>query len=460
MTNRTRSAEVPFFLFLFLFSIFLVFEKSKIHILDGKQCNDVDECKNPDICQQDCQNNAGGYDCNCFDGFYKGSDPSTCIPKPCNELRLPTCQKMDDQKCQNITVYCTNNFLFNSTCSLKCPEHYKLAKIGSDFSFKPSLLDADFQGVSSDVKCVYHEGNVQWDLSRLEYQNYYCRRKNDAPTEFKLSKNYILEHKPKGTPIGNFTVKDENISNIDYIIRKSEGLHSFYIVSNTLYSNESFKLLNLSKTSVDILVETTDKGTPPFIVDGLFTINIINVNDPPMDLLLSNHTITNIDPIDKMIGRFSAIDLDEINPKRSSDDFSWKLVDDSEGYFRLNGSYLVLAKSLRDRTDDSINITITCSDKDPDNPQTAITVFNISFVKYKYKPRNTSLTFSSLKEDSLVNITVGSLKFVQSTNFNLTVNLTGGTEYFHLKPTICNVTNDDKLCMADLGKNFFISSFL
>ena len=361
---------------------------------------------------------------------------------------------MDDQKCQNITVYCTNNFLFNSTCSLKCPEHYKLAKIGSDFSFKPSLLDADFQGVSSDIKCVYHEGNVQWDLSHLEYQNYYCRRKNDAPTEFKLSNNYILEHKPKDTPIGNFTVKDENISNVDYIIRKSEGLHSFYIVSNTLYSNESFKLLNLSKTSIDILVEATDKGTPPFTVDGLFTINIINVNDPPMDLLLSNDTVTNIDPVDKIIGQFSAIDSDEINPERSSDDFNWKLVDDSEGYFRLNGSSLVLAKSLRDRTDAKLNIDVRCSDKDPENAQSIITTFNISLVKYEYKPRNMSLTFSSLKEDSLVNIIVGSLKFVQSAHFDLLLNLTGGKDYFHLKSTICNVTNDSKLCKADLGKQF------
>lgn len=361
---------------------------------------------------------------------------------------------MDDQKCQNITVYCTNNFLFNSTCSLRCPEHYKLAKIGSDFSFKPSLLHADFQSVSSKIKCIYHERNVQWDLSHLEYQNYYCRRKNDAPSEFKLSNNNILEHKPKDTPIGNFTVKDENISNIDYIIRKSEGSHSFYIKSNTLYNSKPFKLLNLQNTSIDILVEATDKGIPPFIVDGLFTINIINVNDPPMKLQLSNETVTNIDPVGKVIGRFSAIDYDEINPERTSDNFNWNLVNNSEGYFRLNGSYLVLAKSLQDLTDASLNIDVRCSDKDPENPQSVITLFNLSLVKYEYKPRNVSLTFSSLKEDSSVNITVGSLKFVQSTRFDLTFNLTGGKDYFHLKATTCNVSNDTKLCKADLGKEF------
>lgn len=459
MTDRTLSSS-SFFSAFIPFQFLLVFYKSKIHILDGKQCNDVDECKTPNVCPQDCQNKAGSYDCNCFDGFYQGNDQTTCIPRPCNNLRLPTCEKMKDQKCQNITVYCTNNFLFNSTCSLECPEHYQLAKIGSDFSSKTSLLDADFQNVNSDISCVYKDGSVQWDLSHLEYQKYYCRRKNDAPTEFNLSNNYILEHKPKGTPIGNFTVKDENISNIDYIIRQSEGFRRFYIASNTLYSNESFKLLNLRNTSIDILVEATDNGIPPFKLQRLFTINITNVNDPPMNLRLSNHNVANIDPVGKIIGQFSAIDFDEIHPKRSSDDFNWALVDDSGGYFRLNGTHLVLAKSLRDRTDGNINITVTCSDKDPDNPQTAIIVFNISLVKYEYKPRNISLTFSSLKEDSLVNVTVGSLKFEQNANFNLTVDLTGGTEHFHLKSIICNVTNDDKLCMAELGKEFFCSSFL
>lgn len=55
-----------------------------------------------------------------------------------------------------------------------------------------------------------------------------------------------------------------------------------------------------------------------------------------MDLLLSNHTVTNIDPVDKIIGQFPVIDLAEINPKRFSDNFNWTLADDSEEYLRLN----------------------------------------------------------------------------------------------------------------------------
>ena len=79
-----------------------------------------------------------------------------------------------------------------------------------------------------------------------------------------------------------------------------------------------------------------------------------------MDLLLSNHTVTNIDPVDKTIGQFPVIDLAEINPKRFSDNFNWTLADDSEEYLRLNRSHLVLAKNLRDCPDTNKDVAVRC----------------------------------------------------------------------------------------------------
>lgn len=57
---------------------------------NGKQCEDLDECKIPVQielgitlnCSQICTNNVGSYICSCNPGFTLGTDKHTCVPNP------------------------------------------------------------------------------------------------------------------------------------------------------------------------------------------------------------------------------------------------------------------------------------------------------------------------------------------------------------------------------------------
>ena len=42
---------------------------------------DIDECSNNDLCEHECQNTIGSYQCQCDHGFQLGSDGHHCDGK-------------------------------------------------------------------------------------------------------------------------------------------------------------------------------------------------------------------------------------------------------------------------------------------------------------------------------------------------------------------------------------------
>ena len=91
-----------------------------------------------------------------------------------------------------------------------------------------------------------------------------------------------------------------------------------------------------------IEVESMDDKTPSLKIIRSFNISVIDKNDPPYDLQLSENRVNENATVGTIIGQFTAKDEDR-NPKQS---LAYTLVDDDNGRFNVtnNGTFIQAKK--------------------------------------------------------------------------------------------------------------------
>ena len=111
---------------------------------------------------------------------------------------------------------------------------------------------------------------------------------NDPPTDISLSNSSIDENKPSGSAIGTLMATDQDLTQTHSFTLQNSGCSgsfpdnsSFQISGSSLQSAVSFNFE--VKNTYTICVRTTDSGSPALSFDKQFTININDVNDPPVD---------------------------------------------------------------------------------------------------------------------------------------------------------------------------------
>ncbi len=110
---------------------------------------------------------------------------------------------------------------------------------------------------------------------------------NDPPTGIGLDKLTVIENMSGGTDVGTLSSSDEDaVDNYTYSLVSGDGdsgNSNFTIVGNKLQTNAVFDYETAQSYSVRI--RTTDKGDKTFEQD--FTIQVINVIDPPVNVQAS-----------------------------------------------------------------------------------------------------------------------------------------------------------------------------
>ena len=180
-----------------------------------------------------------------------------------------------------------------------------------------------------------------------------------AGTNLSLSPSSILENQPSGTPVGTFSISAAGgADTFTYALVSGMGgtdNASFTIAGNQVLSAASFDYE--TKNSYSIRVGTSGSSGQYF--EQTFTITVMNVNESPTDIALSNVTAPQNQPTGLIIGTLTSTDPD------AGDTFTYALVSgtgsDDNDLFRINSTQVLTAAtfSLTGRTSYSIRIRTT-----------------------------------------------------------------------------------------------------
>ncbi|MDB5391851.1 MAG: cya 3, partial [Planctomycetaceae bacterium] len=183
---------------------------------------------------------------------------------------------------------------------------------------------------------------------------------NDRPTDLNLSSTTEAEDQPVGTPIGTFSIVDEDAGDtFTYALVPSSGSADnarFRIVGGVLQTNA---VLNFeAQATYSIRVRTTDAGGLTF--EKSLTITATNVNETPVDLQLSSSTLPEEQPVGTVIGTLSTTDPDV------GDTFTYSLVigtgSSDNALFQITGNTLQTNAILNFETQQTYSIRIRTTD--------------------------------------------------------------------------------------------------
>ena len=162
---------------------------------------------------------------------------------------------------------------------------------------------------------------------------------NEPPTDINLSNGSIAENEPSGTTVGTFsTVDSDTGSTFVYSLVSGAGsadIDLFSISGNTLKTAAIFDYEVINNFS--IRVRSTDESG--LYTEKVFTIIVTDANDAPVDINLSNKSVSESQPPGTTVGMFSTSD------SNVGDTFSYSFVGGTGG--TDNDSFTILGSTLK-----------------------------------------------------------------------------------------------------------------
>lgn len=226
---------------------------------------------------------------------------------------------------------------------------------------------------------------------------------NDAPHGLSLSSTQIQENQPISTTVGTLSGTDQDSGEtFTYTLISGSGdvnNDMFDIVGgNELRAKASFDYE--TKNSYSVRVEVKDSGDRTF--EKSFTISVLDTNDPPSDLSLSNSSVAENQASGAVIGNFSATDDDAV------DFHSFSLVSGAGSTdnhrFSIAGSIqLKTAESFNYEVKDSYEIRVQVRDM---SGATYEKVLTITITDANDAPTAVNDSGHATNEDSLLTVTV------------------------------------------------------
>jgi gliding motility-associated-like protein len=225
---------------------------------------------------------------------------------------------------------------------------------------------------------------------------------NDAPNGISLNSLFINENLPANTFIGNLTSNDPDAVgsySYSFVAGAGSGSNSSFMIRNdSLFSNASFDFEN--GQTKGIRIRTTDNGGLFF--DQAFTINILDQNDLPTAISLSNLSLSENLPSRATIGYLSTTDQDALG------NFSYSFVSGTgstdNASFNLNGNELRSNAKFNYETKSNYSIRVKSSDGLGGAFEE---VFTITVIDSNDMPTNLLLSNTSITENRQVGSIIG-----------------------------------------------------
>jgi VCBS repeat-containing protein len=226
---------------------------------------------------------------------------------------------------------------------------------------------------------------------------------NEAPTALHLSNNLVAENLAAGTLVGLLTTEDEDVGDShSYSLVAGSGSDDnakFKIVGDELQTDAEFDFE--AKSSYTVRVRTTDSGG--LFYERAFTIDVLDVNEVPTELTLSNAAIAENLPIDTLVGELGTLDPD------AGDTFTYALVSgpgsSDNGSFEIVGNLLRAKESFDFETKSSYTVRVRTTDSGGLWIERA---FEISILDVNEIPIELNLSSNSVEENLAAGTLVGS----------------------------------------------------
>ena len=231
---------------------------------------------------------------------------------------------------------------------------------------------------------------------------------NEAPTDIDLSENSINENSVIGSVIGQLSTTDvDNGDTFTYTFVSGDGNNDADNASFTIAGNNIKTAVELdyeTKNEYHIYIQTEDADSLTFAKD--FVIEVINNNETPSDIDLSENSIDENSDIGSIIGQLSTTDVD------NGDTFTYTFVsgdgnnDADNASFTIAGNNIKTAVELDYETKDEYHIYIQTEDADG---LTFAKAFIIEVVNHNGTPTNIDLSEISIDENSDIGSVIGQL---------------------------------------------------
>lgn len=236
---------------------------------------------------------------------------------------------------------------------------------------------------------------------------------NEAPTNIALSVNTINENLSINTVIGTLSASDEDAGASHTFSIVGGDTNSFNINGNQLRSSEVFN--HEAKASYSVTVRATDNGGLTY--DKSLNISVLNVNETPTGIALSNNTISEYVAVNTVVGVLTTTDPD------GSDTFTYSLIGGNTSLFNINGNQLRSSAIFDWEGVNSYSLTVRSTDAG--GLQTQAT-FSINIANVSEAPTDIALSTNTINENAAVNTVIGTLSATAPTLQSVSYSLVGG----------------------------------
>lgn len=237
---------------------------------------------------------------------------------------------------------------------------------------------------------------------------------NDAPGNITLSNNTIGESASVNTIIGTLAATDEDSGNVHTFSIIGGDVSAFNISGNQLRSSIVFDYEN--KASYSITVRATDSGG--LIYDKSFNISVLNVNETPTGITLSNNSISELNSVNAVVGMFTTTDPD------GDSSFVYSLISGDTSSFNISGNQLRASEVFDFETKSSYAVTVRSTDA---GGLSTTQAFTININNTTEAPTNISLSNNSIDEYTQpINTVIGTLSATAPTGQSVAYSLVGG----------------------------------
>ncbi|MEQ9301266.1 MAG: T9SS type A sorting domain-containing protein [Cyclobacteriaceae bacterium] len=175
---------------------------------------------------------------------------------------------------------------------------------------------------------------------------------SQGPTDIVLSNSSLIENSAQNQAIGQLSSEDLDEDDVHTYMVVGGDLDLFFIEQDSLRSAASFDYE--MQTEHSVMIQSTDLTGLSFTKE--FAITIIDLNEVPTGILLSNNEILENEPGGTVIGELQTDDPDV------NDTHTYSLIGENAGLFSVVGSELRSSASFNFESQDSYEITVQSVD--------------------------------------------------------------------------------------------------